>query len=306
MSNIQKRVTTKDFFNQEKVKQKFEELLGEKSAGFVSSVLQVTANNKALANAEPSSVYSSAMMGATLDLPINQNLGFAWIVPYSENFKDATGQWQKKQVAQFQMGWKGFVQLAQRTGQYVSINVIEVHESQFKAFNPLTEEIETDFSSKPEGGVVGYCGYFKLINGFTKTVYWTREEVEAHAKKYSKSFTQKSSPWQQHFDAMAKKTVLKNMLSKWGILSIEMQKAVESDQAVIVEVDDDLQSATIEVDYIDAPSEEEQPNEVDEATFKQIVEGITKGTTTLEDVAQYYDISEGQRTELEKIKVKSK
>jgi len=301
MSNIQKAVSTKEFFNQEKVKNKFEELLGSKAVGFVSSVLQVTANNKALANAEPSSVYASAMMAATLDLPINQNLGFAWIVPYNESFKDSTGQWQKKQVAQFQMGWKGFVQLAQRTGQYQSINVIEVFESQFESFNPLTEEIKADFTAKPDGLVVGYCGYFKLINGFTKTTYWTREQAEAHGKKYSKSFAQNSSPWNQHFDAMAKKTVLKNMLSKWGILSIEMQKAQEFDQASIIETEDE---ELIEANYIDAPSDEEQPEAVDAETFKQIIEGITKGTTTLEDVAQYYELSEDQKEELSKIKVK--
>jgi recombination protein RecT len=202
------------------------------------------------------------------------------------------------------MGWKGFVQLAQRTGQYTSINVVEVYESQFESFNPLTEEIKADFTAKPEGGVVGYCGYFKLINGFTKTVYWTIEQAETHAKKYSKSFNQKSGPWQQHFDAMAKKTVLKNMLSKWGILSIEMQKAVTVDQGVIIEQEDEL---TIDANYVDAPEpDEEEPNEVDAETFGQIKEGIEKGTTTLNDVAQYYDISEGQREQLEKIKVKSK
>lgn len=299
MSNIQKAVTTKDFFNQEKVKNKFNELLGSKSIGFVSSVLQVTANNKALANAEPSSVYASAMMAATLDLPINQNLGFAWIVPYAESYKDSSGQWQKKQVAQFQMGWKGFVQLAQRTGQYQSINVIEVYESQFESFNPLTEEIKAEFTTKPEGSIVGYCGYFKLINGFEKTVYWTREQVEAHGKKYSKSFGQNSSPWVAHFDAMAKKTVLKNMLSNWGILSIEMQKAQEFDQASIVVQEDEQ---TIEANYIDAPSDEEQPEKVDAETFAQIIEGITKATTTLEEVAKYYELSEDQKEELSKIK----
>jgi len=204
------------------------------------------------------------------------------------------------------MGWKGFVQLAQRTGQYTSINVIEVYENQFESFNPLTEELDADFNAKPSGGVVGYCGYFKLINGFSKTVYWTKEQTEAHAQKYSKSYKQSSSPWQVHFHAMAKKTVLKNMLSKWGILSIEMHKAVQSDQAVILETEDDLEGAIIEVDYIDSTEEKEEPQEVDAETFKQIVEGITKKTTTLEEVVQYYDLSEDQKEELSKIKVKSK
>lgn len=286
MSNI----TTKDFFNKESVKNKFQELLGEKAPGFISSVLQVTSQNKLLSNADSTSIYTSAMMAATLDLPINQNLGFAWIVPYGRQ-------------AQFQMGWRGFVQLAQRTGQYQSINVVEVFENQFESFNPLTEEINADFTLTPDGNIVGYCGYFKLLNGFTKTVYWSREQAEAHGKKYSKSFNQKSSPWSIHFDAMAKKTVLKNMLSKWGILSIEMQKAVQVDQAVIIETDEGLEGAIIDVDYVDN-DQEELPQAVNEETFNQIVEGIKQGTTTLEDVQNYYELSEDQIEELKSVEVK--
>ena len=210
--------TIKTFFEKPAVKNRFAEMLGKRSNQFISSVLQITANNSMLKNADPISVYNSALMAATLDLPINQNLGFAWIVPYGK-------------AAQFQLGVKGLVQLAQRSGQYLNINVIEVYENQFISFNTLTENLTANFDLPGEGKIIGYAAYFKLINGFEKTCFWTTEKVIQHGKKYSKSFN--NGPWKNEFDAMAKKTVLKSTLSKWGILSIEMQTAVKIDQAVI-------------------------------------------------------------------------
>lgn len=274
-------LTTKQFFNQEAVQNKFKEILGDKAPGFISSVLQVTTQNRLLAKASPESIYASAMMGATLDLPINQNLGFAWIVPYGNQ-------------AQFQMGWKGFVQLAQRTGQYENINVIPVYENQFNSFNVLTEELDADFSLEPSGNVVGYCAYFKLLNGFTKTAFWSREKAEAHGKKYSKSFN--SGPWKTDFDAMAMKTVLKNTLSKWGILSIEMQKAHQVDQAVIQEVDGDLTGMTIEVDYVDndETSSTKMIQSPDDAEFEQIKNGVALGTMTFDQAKSNYDLTDKQ------------
>lgn len=226
----------KMLFDGNGIKQKFQELLGEKAQGFTTSVLQVCMNNKLLAKSNPMTVYNAACIAATLDLPINNNLGFAWIVPYNGE-------------AQFQMGWKGFVQLALRTSQYKAINVVEVYENQFKSYNALTEELIADFSKDGEGSVVGYCGYFRLVNGFEKTVYWTKEKVLKHANKYSQAFKKKDSvsPWndEDQFDSMAKKTVLKNMLAKWGILSIEMNKAIQADQGVINNED------ATDVTYID-------------------------------------------------------
>lgn len=229
MSN---QLTTKQFFAKDSVKAKFNELLGKKASGFITSVLQVVSTNQLLQNATPESIYNCAAIAATLDLPINSSLGFAWIVPY-------------KGQAQFQMGWKGFVQLANRTGQYKSINVIEVYENQFKSFNRLTEELDADFTLQPSGKVVGYVAYFKLINGFEKTSYWSMDDVINHAKRFSKTYSSTNSVWKTDFDAMAKKTVLKNTLSKWGILSIEMQTATITDQAVIKDHE------TMDVDYVD-------------------------------------------------------
>lgn len=215
------QVTTKDLFGQKSIQQRFEAIMGKKAQGFISSVLQVTNSNKLLQNADPTTVLNAAATAASLDLPINPNLGFAWIVPY-------------KGQAQFQIGWKGFVQLALRTGQYHRINATEVYENQFKSFNRLTENLDADFNIEGEGEIVGYAAYFRLNNGMEKMTYWSVKEVIKHAKKYSKAYEKSFSPWQDadQKHAMALKTVLKNTLSKWGIMSIEMQTAQLADQAV--------------------------------------------------------------------------
>ncbi len=221
--------TTKKMFAQVNVKKRFEDLLGEKAQGFISSVLQTVQNNKLLAKAKPETILNAAASAAVLDLPINQNLGFAWIVPYGNE-------------AQFQIGWKGFVQLGLRTGQYNRLNVVEIYKNQFKSYNALTEELDAEMTKDGVGEVVGYVAYLRLCNGFEKTVYWSKKKVIEHAKKYSKTYGKKNqsgklihSPWNDshQFDSMAKKTVLKNTISKWGIMSIEMQKAQVWDQAVI-------------------------------------------------------------------------
>lgn len=230
-------LTIKGLFNDDKVKNRFNEMLGKKAPGFITSVLQLVSTSKDLSSVDPISIYNAAAIAATLDLPINNSLGFAWIVPYQGK-------------AQFQIGAKGYVQLALRTAQYAKMNVIEIHQSRFISFNKLTEDLNVDFSKPAEGPIVGYCAYFRLINGFEKTVYWTLEEVIDHAKKYSKSFNNPKSGWKTDFEKMAKKTVLKNTVAPWGILSVEMQMAVQVDQAVINDAD------TIDVSYVDSTDED--------------------------------------------------
>jgi recombination protein RecT len=226
------QLTTKNLFAQKSIQERFEKILGDKAQGFISSVLQVVNGNKLLKTASPETVLNAAATAASLDLPINPNLGFAWIVPYKGN-------------AQFQMGYKGFVQLALRTGQYSRINVVQVYQNQFKSFNRLTEELIANFDEVGTGEIVGYASYFKLNNGMEKMTYWSKEEVIAHAKKYSKAFNSSHSPWndKDQFDAMAMKTVLKNMISKWGIMSIQMETAQLADQSV--------QTKEGQYDYID-------------------------------------------------------
>lgn len=216
-------LSLKGFFTQDAVKSKFAELLGKKAPGFITSVMQVVSNNKLLAKSDMNSIYQAAAMAATLDLPINNNLGHAWIVPYGGK-------------AQFQIGWKGFVQLAQRTGQYKRINVCAVHENQFESWNELTEDLNAAFEIQGTGPIVGYVAYFSLKTGFEKTSFWFKEKVEAHGKLYSKSYS--DGPWKNNFNAMAMKTVLKSTLSKWGPLSIELQQAFSSDQAIVQDAEE--------------------------------------------------------------------
>ncbi|WP_339183258.1 recombinase RecT [Oceanobacillus sp. FSL W7-1293] len=207
--------TMKGLLASSAVMKRFEEVLGKRANQFTASILSLYNSEKMLQKAEPMSVISSAMIAATLDLPVDKNLGYAWIVPYGGK-------------AQFQMGYKGFIQLALRTGQYRNINVIEVYEGELVKWDRLTEEIELDFESRESDKVIGYTGYFELINGFRKTVYWSKEEIQKHKNKFSKS----NYGWGKDWDAMAKKTVIRNLLNKWGILSIDMQKSVVSDNQV--------------------------------------------------------------------------
>lgn len=213
----------------------------------MSSLLNLYNGDPNIQAAEPMSIVSSAMVAASLDLPIDKNLGYAWIVPFYDNKKG-------HKAAQFQLGYKGYIQLALRTGQYKSINVIPVREGELVKWNRLTEEIDLNLDEATSNKVIGYCGYFKLINGFEKTVYWTKEEIEEHRIKHNKMKDKKAlnNVWKSDYDAMAMKTVLRNMLGKWGILSIEMQTAVMEDEKDESEVKD-ITGETIEVSNIDNP-----------------------------------------------------
>lgn len=229
------------------MKKKFEEIQGKRAPQFMTSLLNIYSNDSYLQKADPMSIVTSAMVAATLDLPIDKNLGYAWIVPYYD--KKLGGQ-----AAQFQLGYKGYIQLALRTGQYKAINVIEVREGELIKWNRLTEELELDLEATESDEVIGYCGYFRLTNGFEKTVYWTKADIEAHKKKFSKS----DFGWKNDWHAMAKKTVLRNLLSKWGILSIDMQTAATTDEAdtqKLKEVTD-----ISEQEIIEAQAEPEVPN----------------------------------------------
>jgi recombination protein RecT len=213
-------VSVKGLLSQENVKLKFEEILKDRANGFIANLAVMVSSSSALAKCDPMSVVSAAVISASLDLPLDPNLGFAAIVPYGSS-------------AQFQMMYKGFVQLAMRTGQYKTIGVTEIYDGQLIKQNPLTSEFIFDFDAKESEKVIGFAAYFKLINGFEKTVYWPIDKIEKHGKRYSKSFSRQNGRWQEDFNSMASKTVLKHLISKWGILSIEMQTAVKADQSVI-------------------------------------------------------------------------
>lgn len=238
----------KTLVSSESIKKRFNEILGKKSAAFVSSLISVSNNNELLTKADPTTVVTAGIMAATLDLPINQNLGFAYIVPFYNGKK-------KIYEAQFQMGYKGYIQLAIRAGKYKKINAIKIYEGEIKKRNRLTGEFEL---GDPTGDdVVGYMAYFRLENGYEQYLYMTKEEMEAHAKKYSQTYKKGFGLWKTDFDAMAIKTVLKQLLSKYGILSVEMQNmanALASDGAVIRDNDGEL-TPDFEGETIDVQSD---------------------------------------------------
>lgn len=243
--SIEKQVTAKSLFEREDVQKKFKELLGKRSTAFITSVLQIVSQNALLAKADPASIYQAAAVAATLDLPLNSNLGFAYIVPYNQ--KQSDGTW--KQVAQFQMGYKGFIQLSQRSGQYKTLNVTEVVEGEIKSKNRLTGEYEFEWiendSERSQKQIIGYVAYFELLNGFSKSFYMTVEKLQAHGVKFSQTFKKGHGLWKEDFDGMAKKTVVKLLLSKFGPLSVEMQKAQVIDQSIVKDSD------TLDVEYAD-------------------------------------------------------
>lgn len=217
--------------NNDLIRAKFRDVLGKNAEAFVGSLLSLVKSNELLLKAAPNSVIAAAMQAATLKLPINQNLGLAYIVPYWNSKA-------KENQAQFQMGWKGFVQLAERTGQYKTINASPVYEGQIEDIDFVTGNIIR--GKKISDTIVGYVAYIEFLNGFSKTLYMSREDMEKHAMKYSQSYKKGFGVWKDNFDAMALKTVLKLLISKYGIMSIEMEssnlaRAIAADQAAIQE-----------------------------------------------------------------------
>ena len=246
-------LTIKNLFAKDEVRNKFQEMLGKRAPSFITSVLQIVASNKLLVNADPHSVYHSAAVAATLDLPLNNNLGFAYIVPYNQSVQE-NGQWVKKQVAQFQLGYKGFKQLALRSGQFKGMNATDVREGELKERNRLTGYLrfewvqdETERNKLP---VVGYVSHFELLNGYSHTWYMTMADLEKHGKKYSQTYAKDKGLWKDDFDSMALKTVTKLNLSKNAPLSVEMQKAITFDQAIVNDAD------TEDVTYVDNQHEQ--------------------------------------------------
>lgn len=293
---IQKEiVTAKDLFSSDSVKKKFQELLGKRATAFMTSVLQVVASNELLKKAEPSSVYHAAAVAATLDLPINNNLGFAYIVPYNAKQKDGT----YKQVAQFQLGYKGFIQLAQRSGRFQTISATPIYEGQLVESNPLTG-FRFDFTVKTSDKVIGYAGYFKLLNGFEKTLYMTVEDLQKHGVKYSQTFKKGFGLWKDDFDAMATKTVLKLLLSKFAPLSVDMQTAVITDQAVIKDSETtELEYADHEEVIIDKPLERIRLM-IDDAKTSEDLQKLAMDVP--EELQEYFEVKQSELSHADKKK----
>jgi recombination protein RecT len=258
--------TVKTLLASPAMQQRFGEILKERAPQFLAAVTSQAATS--LAQCKPESVIAAAFLAATLDLPVNKELGYAWLVPYRDK---------GEQVAQFQIGYKGFVQLAQRSGVYQRLNACVIREGAFKGLDGFGEPI-IDFAANgdPNGKVVGYFCGFKLSNGFEKRAYWSREQCEAHGKRFSKTYA--NGPWKTDFDAMALKTVIKHTLTHWGPMSVEIRDAANFDQAAKADIDSDAV-------YVDRADGESQTDDVLRAITGGIVESeIQIVAPTLADV----------------------
>lgn len=258
--------------------------LGDKEIArqFIADISTVVSNNPMLQNCDSATILSAGLTAQTLKLPLTSTLGFAYIIPF-------------KDKAQFQLGWKGLVQLAQRSGAFKRLGVREVHEGEYIGQDDFGDDM-FKFDHKYDGNeVVGYFAYFELLNGFQKTMYWTKEQCQAHAKKYSKSYGNgsKTDLWSNSFDQMACKTVLKLLLNRYAPLSVEMQKGLVADQAVVKQDGsyEYVDSATGEV-IAEAPKQQtlakedvkvEEVKEVKEDPVKMFQEAQTKKQVEQED-----------------------
>lgn len=231
------------------VLEQFQNALGENKEAFVASLIDLYNTDNKLQQCDPNKVVMEALKAAVLKLPINKALGFAYILPFNKNTKMSDGSWVKVPTPTFIIGYKAYIQMAMRTGQYRTINADIVYEGEVQKVNKLTGEISFD-GERTSDKVVGYFAYFELLNGFSKTNYVTLLDVAKHAKKYSPSLTYEKSitpeslmrlagqdptglGWSGDFDSMALKTVVRNLLSKYGFLSIEMQTAITKDAEIV-------------------------------------------------------------------------
>lgn len=244
------RLSMAAYLDQDAVRNQINSIVGGKNGTrFISSVVSAVNNNPALQECSHPSILSAALLGEALNLSPSPQLGQYYMVPFDD--KD------KGKVAQFQLGYKGYIQLAIRSGQYKKLNVLAIKEGELIRFDPLNEEIEVqlieDEEERENAETIGYYAMFEYINGFRKALYWSKKRMEAHAVKYSKGYASDKRKgtswtfWSRDFDGMAYKTMLRQLISKWGIMSIDMVTAIDADMTVIRE--DGTK------DYVDSPDE---------------------------------------------------
>jgi len=253
----------KNILYAQSVQEQFKSVLAENAGAFVASIIDLYNTDRTLQMCDPKNVVMEALKAASLKLPINKQLGFAWIVPYRDS---KTGQY----IPTFQLGYKGYVQLCMRTGAYRYINADVVYEGELVKHDKLTGEIEIDPEKRTGDKKVGYFAFIETLNGFRKTLYMSVEEVIKHAQQYSKSYGNKNSVWATDFDAMALKTCLRLLLSKYGVMSVEMQRAyIEDVSADTVEIADHaIEDDVIDAEWNEAPNEtKETENPQAEATI---------------------------------------
>lgn len=209
----------KNLISNKELNARMRNMLGDQAGAFLASMLDLYSGDSTLTVCEPNAVVQECMKAAALKLPIVKSLGFAYVIPY----RDKSG----RSIPQFQISVRGLIQLAQRSNQYKYINADCVYEGQEVVHDYVSGELS--ITGRPTGKVIGYFAYFKLLSGFEKSVYWDVERVTEHAKKFSKAWSKADSPWHSNFDAMATKTVLKSLISKYGVMSIEVSNAIADD-----------------------------------------------------------------------------
>lgn len=235
-----------------------------KGKKFLSSLTSAVSNNPSLQDCDFTTIVSSALIGESLELSPSPQLGYYYLVPFNDSKNG-------RKVATFQIGYKGYLQLAIRSGKYKTINCLPIKEGELINFNPLTEEIEVDLiqdeETRENTPTCGYYAMFELVNGFKKAIYWNRSKMEAHALRYSKGYAAKKGYtfWEKDFDSMAQKTMLRQLLSKWGIMSIEMQSAFDQDMTF----KDESTNSTV---YFDNYQEEELEQQTKNIEKKDVIQ----------------------------------
>jgi len=247
------------YLTQDAVKNQINQIVGGKSGPrFISSIVSAVQNNKDLQECSNASILSAALLGESLNLSPSPQLGQFYMVPFRDK--------ERGMVAQFQLGYRGMLQLAIRSGQYKRLNVLPIKEGELISYNPLDEEIEVELIEDDEqreaAETIGYYASFEYVNGFKKTLYWSKKKMQAHAKKYSQGYAadlRKGTSWtfwSKDFDGMAMKTMLRQLISKWGVMSIDMVSAMDADMAVIKP---DLTPEYVETEEVPAQDAQEGP-----------------------------------------------
>lgn len=259
------------YLTQDAVKQQINNVIGGKDGQrFISAIVSAVNTNPALQECTNQSILSGALLGESLKLSLSPQLGHYYLVPFND--KD------KGKVTQFQLGYKGYIQLAIRSGQYKKLNVMAIKEGELEYFDPLNEDIKVNlmidnWDAREEAQTIGYYAFFELVNGFRKAIYWSKAQMVAHALKYSPGYKKdldkgwKYTFWSKDFDGMAYKTMLRQLISKWGVMSIELQNAFEADQAVINE-DGSKDYVDVDDSIIDVEPQQSEPVETTAPTQK--------------------------------------
>lgn len=259
LANRQKRTGLTAYLTNDAVKTQINNVVGGKNGKrFISSVVSAVQANPQLQECTNPSILSAALLGESLNLSPSPQLGQYYMVPFNNSKKGC-------KEAQFQLGYKGYIQLAIRSSQYKKLNVLAIKEGELIRFDPLNEEIEVrlidDEETREDAKTIGYYAMFEYTNGFRKAMYWSRKKMEAHALKYSKGYKAKKGYtfWEKDFDGMAYKTMLRQLISKWGIMSIDMMSAMDSDMAVIHEDGTKDYVETLDPDEEDNIVSEQEP-----------------------------------------------